>query len=114
MKEYYYDNQNFYKTVQSYLKTHIGIYNSGLKTSYTFYRFHPLRKSPYANTVCIHKERNLNRIRFLSSYYKLKKYFSPELLDYPPKLSYMILSGSTPRLSSILTTAFDIGPGPHM
>ncbi len=34
--------------------------------------------------------------------------------DYPPKLSYMIEDGSTPRLSSMLTTAFDIGPGPHM
>lgn len=33
---------------------------------------------------------------------------------YPPKLSYMIDSGSTPRLSSMATTAFDIGPGPHM
>ena len=33
---------------------------------------------------------------------------------YPPKLSYMMLSGSTPRLSSMPTTAFDMGPGPHM
>ena len=31
-----------------------------------------------------------------------------------PKLSYMIDSGSTPRLSSILTTALLIGPGPHI
>ena len=36
------------------------------------------------------------------------------LSDYPPKLSYMIEELSTPRLSSMLTTAFDIGPGPHM
>ena len=36
------------------------------------------------------------------------------ITDYPPKLSYMILSGSTPRESSMPTTAFDIGPGPHM
>lgn len=34
--------------------------------------------------------------------------------NYPPKLSYMIEELSTPRLSSMLTTAFDIGPGPHM
>ena len=34
--------------------------------------------------------------------------------SYPPKLSYMMLSGSTPRESSIETTAFDIGPGPHI
>ena len=33
---------------------------------------------------------------------------------YPPKLSYMIDSGSTPSESSIDTTAFDMGPGPHM
>ena len=33
---------------------------------------------------------------------------------YPPKLSYMIDAGSTPRLSSIPVTAFDMGPGPHM
>ncbi len=33
---------------------------------------------------------------------------------YPPKLSYMMLSGSTPSESSICTTAFDMGPGPHM
>lgn len=33
---------------------------------------------------------------------------------YPPKLSYMMLDDSTPKLSSMLTTAFDIGPGPHM
>ena len=32
----------------------------------------------------------------------------------PPKLSYMMDSGSTPSESSIWTTAFDIGPGPHM
>lgn len=31
-----------------------------------------------------------------------------------PKLSYMIDSDSTPRLSSIFTTALDIGPGPHI
>ena len=36
------------------------------------------------------------------------------LLHYPPKLSYMMLSDSTPRESSIATTAFDMGPGPHM
>ena len=36
------------------------------------------------------------------------------VLIYPPKLSYIIDSGSTPRESSIPTTAFDIGPGPHM
>ena len=34
--------------------------------------------------------------------------------SYPPKLSYIIDSGSTPNESSIPTTAFDIGPGPHM
>ena len=34
--------------------------------------------------------------------------------NYPPKLSYMIEAGSTPRLSSIPVTAFDMGPGPHM
>ena len=34
--------------------------------------------------------------------------------NYPPKLSYMMLSGSTPSESSMETTAFDIGPGPHM
>ena len=36
------------------------------------------------------------------------------LLYYPPKLSYMMEAGSTPRLSSIPVTAFDMGPGPHM
>ena len=36
------------------------------------------------------------------------------IINYPPKLSYMIDSGSTPRESSIETTAADIGPGPHM
>ena len=36
------------------------------------------------------------------------------VVHYPPKLSYMIDSGSTPRESSIPTTAFDMGPGPHM
>ena len=35
-------------------------------------------------------------------------------IGHPPKLSYMIDSGSTPSESSICTTAFDIGPGPHM
>ena len=34
--------------------------------------------------------------------------------NYPPKLSYMIDSGSTPSESSIETTAADMGPGPHM
>ena len=33
---------------------------------------------------------------------------------YPPKLSYMMLSGSTPSESSMETTAADMGPGPHM
>ena len=41
-------------------------------------------------------------------------YLFKSLSDYPPKLSYMIEDSSTPRLSSIATTAFDIGPGPHM
>ena len=36
------------------------------------------------------------------------------LSDQPPKLSYMMLSGSTPSESSMLTTAADMGPGPHM
>ena len=36
------------------------------------------------------------------------------LRAYPPKLSYMMLSGSTPSESSIFTTAADMGPGPHM
>lgn len=36
------------------------------------------------------------------------------IINYPPKLSYIIEDDSTPRLSSILTTALDIGPGPHM
>ncbi len=31
-------------------------------------------------------------------------------VPYPPKLSYIMLSGSTPRESSMPTTAFDIGP----
>ena len=34
--------------------------------------------------------------------------------NYPPKLSYIIDSGSTPSPSSMETTALDIGPGPHM
>lgn len=34
--------------------------------------------------------------------------------NYPPKLSYMIELSSTPRSVSIATTAFDMGPGPHM
>lgn len=34
--------------------------------------------------------------------------------DQPPKLSYIMLSSATPRLSSIATTALLIGPGPHM
>lgn len=33
---------------------------------------------------------------------------------YPPKLSYRMFSGSTPRLSSMETTALDMGPGPHI
>ena len=37
-----------------------------------------------------------------------------EFSHYPPKLSYMMLSGSTPKPSSMFTTALDIGPGPHM
>lgn len=31
-----------------------------------------------------------------------------------PKLSYIIESESTPKLSNIFTTALLIGPGPHM
>gem|GEM_PF-1535773 len=33
---------------------------------------------------------------------------------YAPKLSYMIDFSSTPRSVSMFTTAFDMGPGPHM
>lgn len=36
------------------------------------------------------------------------------IIYQPPKSSNIILSLATPRLSSIATTAFDIGPGPHM
>ena len=32
----------------------------------------------------------------------------------PPKSSYMMFSGATPKLSSMLTTAALIGPGPHI
>ena len=35
-------------------------------------------------------------------------------INYPPKLSYIMELSSTPRSVSIATTAFDIGPGPHM
>ncbi len=41
-------------------------------------------------------------------------FLSDDWRNYPPKLSYMIDAGSTPRLSSIPVTAFDMGPGPHM
>ena len=34
--------------------------------------------------------------------------------DYPPKLSNIRLLIGTPRSSSIFSTAFDMGPGPHM
>ena len=33
---------------------------------------------------------------------------------YPPKLSKWSISIGTPKLSSMPSTAFDIGPGPHM
>ena len=33
---------------------------------------------------------------------------------YPPKLSKCNISIGTPKLSSIFSTAFDIGPGPHI
>lgn len=36
------------------------------------------------------------------------------LMFQPPKLSNMRFSGGTPRLSSMPSTAFDMGPGPHM
>ena len=36
------------------------------------------------------------------------------VLTYPPKSSYMMLSGSTPRSVSIPTTALLMGPGPHI
>ena len=35
-------------------------------------------------------------------------------VDYPPKLSKWMLSGSTPRLKSMFSTALLMGPGPHM
>lgn len=34
--------------------------------------------------------------------------------NYPPKLSNIKFCAGTPRSSSIFSTAFDIGPGPHM
>ena len=34
--------------------------------------------------------------------------------DYPPKLSNIKFWAGTPRSSSIFSTAFDIGPGPHI
>ena len=37
-----------------------------------------------------------------------------EILFYPPKSSKCNISRGTPKLSSIFSTAFDIGPGPHM
>ena len=36
-----------------------------------------------------------------------------DLCSYP-KLSKLICSGATPRLSSIVMAAADMGPGPHM
>ena len=33
---------------------------------------------------------------------------------YAPKLSYIMDFSSTPKSTSIFTTAFDIGPGPHI
>ena len=61
-------------------------------------------------------------LRLVNAYKKKKTFEISDALfaynflgnDYPPKLSYMIDSGSTPRESSMDTTAFDIGPGPHM
>ena len=35
-------------------------------------------------------------------------------VNYPPKLSKWMLSGSTPRLKSMFSTALLMGPGPHM
>ena len=61
---------------------------------------------------------SLNRIRIKKAFRKypesLLLHYVINSADYPPKLSYMIEDSSTPRLSSIATTAFDIGPGPHM
>ena len=34
--------------------------------------------------------------------------------DYQPKLSNIRFDMGTPKLSSMFSTAFDMGPGPHM
>ena len=39
---------------------------------------------------------------------------SASFWDYPPKLSNIRFDIGTPRSSSIFSTAFDMGPGPHM
>ena len=39
---------------------------------------------------------------------------SASFWDYPPKLSNIRFDIGTPRSSSIFSTAFDMGPGPHI
>ena len=41
-------------------------------------------------------------------------YLSDLYQYYPPKLSKCNISIGTPKLSNMFSTAFDIGPGPHM
>ena len=58
------------------------------------------------------KEKPLKIRSFFSVVFFLLIIFSVK--NYPPKLSYMMDDSSTPRLSNIAITDFDIGPGPHM
>ena len=71
------------------------------------------RKTTASATKYIKKKETLVKQRFpflFSAFIQLL--FS--LQNQPPKLSYMMLLSSTPRSVSIATTAFDMGPGPHM
>lgn len=64
--------------------------------------------------------RTINKWKYKKGFWKLRihnfqKPFSIVYgVYYPPKLSYIIDSGSTPSPSSIFKTALLIGPGPHI
>ena len=66
----------------------------------------------FDNTGCIYAasataKREPPRREFCEAVYQYRN-------NYPPKLSYIIDFSSTPKSVSIPTTAFDIGPEPHI
>ena len=81
-------------------------------TYYRLYTFLRGMSGVHTNNVHACVEQRTDKVRVTTPVADGSYYLG--LFHQPPKLSYMIDSGSTPRESSMDTTAADIGPGPHM